>query len=223
MSSAVGPLAVIPADGRGPLFPGASEVSEHTQQLIDDEARRIVEEAHEQVVALLEETVTSSTRSPGRCSSTRRSTRMRPTPPPESNELRPPRPPGRRASTSGSDIRYGRRLICPSLRRLSRGGYAVARVFPCVTLAAPADGVRMLVCPSSHRTRTRRGSSWSTSSITPARLGCATFSDSTTILSPTLGLIYVSSSCFRLASALKRLARPSRKARAIAPGLVSRS
>jgi cell division protease FtsH len=55
MSSAVGPLAVIPADGRGPLFPGASEVSEHTQQLIDDEARRIVEEAHEQVVALLEE------------------------------------------------------------------------------------------------------------------------------------------------------------------------
>jgi cell division protease FtsH len=55
MSSAVGPLVVIPADGRGPLLPGASEVSEHTQQVIDDEARRIVEEADEQVQALLRE------------------------------------------------------------------------------------------------------------------------------------------------------------------------
>ena len=44
MSSAVGPLAVIPADGAGPFLPGASEVSEHTQQLIDDEARRMVED-----------------------------------------------------------------------------------------------------------------------------------------------------------------------------------
>jgi cell division protease FtsH len=55
MSDKVGPLAVIPVDGRGPLLPGASEVSEHTQQLIDEEVRRIVEEAHEQVVALLRE------------------------------------------------------------------------------------------------------------------------------------------------------------------------
>jgi len=55
MSSAVGPLVVIPADGRGPLLPGASEVSEHTQQVIDGEARRIVEEADEQVQALLRE------------------------------------------------------------------------------------------------------------------------------------------------------------------------
>jgi cell division protease FtsH len=53
MSNAVGPLAVIPADGRGPVLPGSSEVSEHTQQLIDEEVRRIVEEAHQQVVALL--------------------------------------------------------------------------------------------------------------------------------------------------------------------------
>ena len=53
MSQAVGPLAVIPTDGRGPLLPGASEVSEHTQQLIDEEVRRIVEEAHEQVLSLL--------------------------------------------------------------------------------------------------------------------------------------------------------------------------
>jgi cell division protease FtsH len=55
MSNKLGPLAVIPVDGRGPLLPGASEVSEHTQQLIDEEVRRIVEEAHEQVVALLRE------------------------------------------------------------------------------------------------------------------------------------------------------------------------
>jgi cell division protease FtsH len=55
MSSAVGPLAVIPTDGRGPLLPGASEVSEHTQQLIDEEVRRIVEEAHQHVVTLLQE------------------------------------------------------------------------------------------------------------------------------------------------------------------------
>jgi cell division protease FtsH len=53
MSQAVGPLAVIPADGRGPFFPGASEVSEHTQRLIDDEVRRIVDEAHDEVVVLL--------------------------------------------------------------------------------------------------------------------------------------------------------------------------
>ena len=48
-------------------------------------------------------------------------------------------------------------------------GYALVRVFGGVILATPADGVRMLVCPSSQRTRTREGSSWSTSSITPAR------------------------------------------------------
>jgi cell division protease FtsH len=55
MSDKVGPLAVIPVDGRGPLLPGASEVSDHTQRLIDEEVRRIVDEAHEQVVALLRE------------------------------------------------------------------------------------------------------------------------------------------------------------------------
>jgi cell division protease FtsH len=54
MSRAVGPLAVLP-DGRGAFFPGAGEVSEHTQRLIDEEIRRIVEEAHDEVVSLLEE------------------------------------------------------------------------------------------------------------------------------------------------------------------------
>ncbi len=55
MSSAIGPVTVIPRDGTGPFLPGAAEVSPHTQQLIDDEVRRVVDESHEQVVALLRE------------------------------------------------------------------------------------------------------------------------------------------------------------------------
>jgi cell division protease FtsH len=55
MSTSVGPLAVIPRDGSaGPLYPGAAEVSQHTQQLIDEEVRRIVEQSHRRVVELLE-------------------------------------------------------------------------------------------------------------------------------------------------------------------------
>ncbi len=54
MSHAVGPLAVLPTDARNPYLPGVSEVSEHTHRLIDEEVRRIVEEAHQQVVPLLE-------------------------------------------------------------------------------------------------------------------------------------------------------------------------
>ncbi len=53
MSSAIGPVTVIPRDGTGPFLPGAAEVSPHTQQLIDDEVRRVVDESHEQAVALL--------------------------------------------------------------------------------------------------------------------------------------------------------------------------
>jgi cell division protease FtsH len=55
MSSAIGPVAVIPRDGTGPLLPGAAEVSQDTQKLVDGEVRRIVEESHEEVVALLEQ------------------------------------------------------------------------------------------------------------------------------------------------------------------------
>jgi cell division protease FtsH len=53
MSDAVGPVAVIPRDGSGPLLPGASEVSPETQRLVDEEVRRIVDEAYQDVVALL--------------------------------------------------------------------------------------------------------------------------------------------------------------------------
>jgi cell division protease FtsH len=55
MSSAIGPVAVIPRDGMGPFLPGAADVSPHTQQLVDDEVRRVVEESHQEVVALLQE------------------------------------------------------------------------------------------------------------------------------------------------------------------------
>src|SRR5262249_8514324 len=55
MSRAVGPLAVIPRDGSGPLLPGTSEVSPHTQQLVDEEVRRLVEESPGQVIPLLTE------------------------------------------------------------------------------------------------------------------------------------------------------------------------
>jgi cell division protease FtsH len=55
MSQAIGPLVVTSADGRGPFYPGGSEVSERTQELIDTEMRRIVDEAHQQVAQLLQE------------------------------------------------------------------------------------------------------------------------------------------------------------------------
>jgi cell division protease FtsH len=55
MSEAIGPVAVIPRDGAGPLLPGVAEVSPDTQRLVDDEVRRIVDDSHRKVVALLRE------------------------------------------------------------------------------------------------------------------------------------------------------------------------
>jgi cell division protease FtsH len=55
MSREIGPVAVIPTDGQGPLLPGTSEVSESTRRLIDEEVRRFVEEAHGAVTRLLSE------------------------------------------------------------------------------------------------------------------------------------------------------------------------
>jgi cell division protease FtsH len=55
MSPAIGPIAVIPSDGAGPLFPGMQETSETTQRLVDEEVRRIVESAHAEVTELLGE------------------------------------------------------------------------------------------------------------------------------------------------------------------------
>jgi cell division protease FtsH len=55
MSRAIGTVTVIPSDGQGPFFPGAAGVSEETQRLIDEEVRRIVSTAREEVIALLTE------------------------------------------------------------------------------------------------------------------------------------------------------------------------
>jgi cell division protease FtsH len=53
MSDALGPVSIIPRDGAGPFLSGASEASPQTQKLVDDEVRRIVTEAHDEVVTLL--------------------------------------------------------------------------------------------------------------------------------------------------------------------------
>jgi cell division protease FtsH len=55
MSKAIGPIAVLPSESQGPLLPGASEVSEETQRVVDQEVRRIVDEAHADVTRLLSE------------------------------------------------------------------------------------------------------------------------------------------------------------------------
>jgi cell division protease FtsH len=54
MSPAIGPLALLPRDGRG-AFGGGPEIAPETQRAIDDEVRRIVSEAHDDVVKLLAE------------------------------------------------------------------------------------------------------------------------------------------------------------------------
>ena len=53
MSEAVGPIAVLPSEASGMLLTGVSETSEATQQLIDSEVRRIVDEGHRHVSELL--------------------------------------------------------------------------------------------------------------------------------------------------------------------------
>jgi cell division protease FtsH len=53
MSEKLGPITLLPSDGQGPLLPGASETSPQTQWLIDEEVRRIVDDAHAEVTRLL--------------------------------------------------------------------------------------------------------------------------------------------------------------------------
>jgi cell division protease FtsH len=55
MNETIGPVAVLPRDGAGPLLPGAAEASPETQKLLDEEVRRIVDRSDEEVVALLGE------------------------------------------------------------------------------------------------------------------------------------------------------------------------
>jgi len=53
MSDAIGPVAVLPSEAGGMLLPGVSETSQATQELIDREVHRIVEDAHHEVTELL--------------------------------------------------------------------------------------------------------------------------------------------------------------------------
>jgi cell division protease FtsH len=53
MNPVIGTVVVLPADARGPLLPGAGEVSEETQRLIDEEVRTLVAGIHREVLDLL--------------------------------------------------------------------------------------------------------------------------------------------------------------------------
>ena len=55
MSDALGPVAIIPRDGTGPLLPGAAEVSPETVRLMDEEVRRLVDRCERDVRSLLSE------------------------------------------------------------------------------------------------------------------------------------------------------------------------
>ena len=55
MSRKLGTVTLLPQDGQGALLPGAAQVSAETQMLIDEEVRKLVDSAHEEVVALLRE------------------------------------------------------------------------------------------------------------------------------------------------------------------------
>jgi cell division protease FtsH len=55
MSTAIGPIAVLPEEGQGMFLPGVSETSQETQRVVDAEVRTLVENAHQEVTQLLEE------------------------------------------------------------------------------------------------------------------------------------------------------------------------
>jgi cell division protease FtsH len=55
MSTTIGPIAVLPDEGQGMFLPGASETSQDTQRVVDEEVHTLVESAHQAVTQLLEE------------------------------------------------------------------------------------------------------------------------------------------------------------------------
>jgi cell division protease FtsH len=52
MSDVIGPVTVITEDAHLPI-PGASDISPHTQQLVDEEVRHLIDLAHEEVTQLM--------------------------------------------------------------------------------------------------------------------------------------------------------------------------
>jgi cell division protease FtsH len=55
MSDTVGPIAVVDGRQDGLLLPGTMPASEPTQELVDKEVRRIVDEAEDEVIELLQQ------------------------------------------------------------------------------------------------------------------------------------------------------------------------
>ena len=55
MSDEIGPQAVLPAEGSGPLLPGAAETSPQTQWMVDQAVTRLIDQAHTDVTQLLTE------------------------------------------------------------------------------------------------------------------------------------------------------------------------
>jgi len=55
MSEKLGPITLLPSEGQGPFLPGASETSPQTQWLVDEEVRRIVDDAQAEVTQLISE------------------------------------------------------------------------------------------------------------------------------------------------------------------------
>jgi cell division protease FtsH len=55
MSDKLGPVSVLPSEGAGPFLPGVSETSPQTQWLVDQEVRRMIDEAHAEARQLLGE------------------------------------------------------------------------------------------------------------------------------------------------------------------------
>jgi cell division protease FtsH len=54
MSDAIGFVTVIPAEARGPFITGAGETSEATQRIIDEQVRRLIDTAHQDVTAIVD-------------------------------------------------------------------------------------------------------------------------------------------------------------------------
>jgi cell division protease FtsH len=53
MSDKLGPVALLPSDGTGPLQPGVSDTSPQTRWIIDQEVQRLIEAAHSDVTQVL--------------------------------------------------------------------------------------------------------------------------------------------------------------------------
>ena len=93
-----------------PFLPGASETSEHVQEIVDAEVRRIVEERRARDArAAARASAPASTRWRRRCSSARRSTRTRPTRSPACDARAPPDAPPRRPRSSAGGAAPARR------------------------------------------------------------------------------------------------------------------